>query len=197
MLWSLFLLSAAALILHRPRPYVEGFVAGDMRQMANLSQMSTQALDAAPTTSEVKNHYKVLLLFADGDIRANGTAGLRLLADLRDRLFGPRNFRASLQVSDFLGGWPSWLPPLDSAIKEPIPKKEDAVTAEVRILAYLQRNFPQESEVSEDTGSTLRNLVEDVGRRFVFETGQPVQLRDDFLRKPLLTGWQDPTTNTD
>ncbi len=69
--------------------------------------------------------------------------------------------------------------------------------AETRILAYLQKNFPQESEVSEDTGSTLRNLVDDIGRRFVFEDGQSVTLRDDFLRVPLLRGWTNPAAQVD
>ena len=205
-LWGLLLGTAllalsvmsGSVSLHSLRRHrIEGFEIGDLSTSANLQQMSTQAIDAAPSTSEVKTHYKNLLLFADADIRASGTAGLRIVADLRDRLFGPRSFKQSLDVEDFKGNWPNWLPPLDTTAKETIPKTEEAVMAETRILAYLQKNFPQESEVSEDTGSTLRNLVDDIGRRFVFEDGQPVTLRDDFLRVPLLRGWTNPAAQVD
>ncbi len=171
-------------------PFVNlgGSVAG-----LSLTDMSTQALDSAPTTSEVKGHYKTLLLFADADIRKQGQQGLRILADFRDRLFGPsRDFRPDLTVEDFLGNWPSWMPPLDTTIKEPVPAVEDAVTAEARMLAYLQKNYPQESLVDEQTGSTVRNLIEDFGRRFVFTTTETVQLRPDFMDTPLLTNWKNP-----
>jgi len=156
--------------------------------------MSNAALDAAPSTSEVKLHYKNLLLFANADIQKQGTQGLRILGDLRDRLFGPTNFRDNLIVPDFIGNWPDWMPPLDPDIEEPIPSITDAVTAEVRILAYLQSNFPQEANVDEQTGSTIRNLIEDIGYRFVFKQGiEAVALRPDFLSEPLLQDWRNPT----
>lgn len=160
----------------------------------SLADLSTRALDAAPTTSEVKGHYKTLLVFADADIRKQGTKGLRILADMRDRLYGPRDFRADLTVDDFLASWPDWLAPLDPTMQEPVPAPEDAVTAEARILAYLQRYFPQEDNVDEQTGSTIRNIIEDFGYRFVFDRDtETVTLRPDFLAQPLLQNWRNPT----
>jgi hypothetical protein len=160
-----------------------------------MADLTTRALDAAPSTSEVKQHYKTLLVFADSDIRQQGTKGLRILADFRDRVYGPRDFRAELKVEDFLANWPSWLPPLDTTIQEPAPAAEDAVTAESRMLAYLQRYFPQEDTVDQQTGSTIRNMIEDFGRRFVFEDGETVQLRPDFLAQPLLQNWRNPAAS--
>lgn len=159
----------------------------------NLADLTTRALDAAPTTSEAKNHYKNLLLFADDDIRKQGVQGLRILADFRDRVYGKRDFRDNLTVDDFLRDWPTWMPPLDTTIKEPIPDVAAAVTAESQLLAYLQKNYPQENMVDEQTGSTIRNLVEDFGYRFVFKKGEEtVQLGPDFLKQPLLKGWTNP-----
>jgi hypothetical protein len=158
----------------------------------SLQQISTQALDSAPTTSEAKQHYKTLLVFAAADIQKQGTAGLRLLADFRDRLFGPRDFREDLKAEDFLANWPDWMPPLDTTIQEPVPPSSDAVNAEARLLAYLQKNFPIEDQVDAQTGSVIRGLIEDFGRRFVFEPGEPVTLRPDFLKVPLLRGWTNP-----
>jgi hypothetical protein len=159
----------------------------------NLAQLSTQALDSAPTTSEVKNHYKNLLVFANDDIQKQGVKGLRILADFRDRVYGKRNFRDDLKVEDFMANWPAWLPPLDPTIKEPVPDSSAAVMAESSMLAYLQKNFPQENMVDEQTGSTIRNLVEDFGYRFVFKKGyETVELAPDFLRQPLLKDWKNP-----
>ena len=192
-LWALLLISIVAIATTVPsKPITEPFaspVAG-----VSLMDMSTAALDAAPSTSEVKIHYKNLLLFANADIQKQGTQGLRILADLRDRLFGPRDFRDNLIVPDFIGNWPDWMPPMDPDIQEPIPAITDAVTAEVRILAYLQTNFPQEPNVDEQTGSTIRNLIEDIGYRFVFKEGiEAVALRPDFLTESLLQDWRNPT----
>lgn len=159
----------------------------------SLAELSTKALDSAPTTSEAKIHYKNLLLFANDDLRKQGTQGLRILADFRDRVYGRRNFRDDLTVEDFLANWPTWLQPIDPTIQEPIPDVATAVMAESSLLSYLQKNFPQESEVDEQTGSTIRNLVEDFGYRFVFKRGrESVQLAPDFLREPLLKDWKNP-----
>jgi hypothetical protein len=197
-LWVLFIAAAVVSVVHlwlarrRTEPFITigGSVPGP-----SLMDMSTRALDSAPTTSEAKNFYKQLLVFADSDIRQQGTQGLRLLADFRDRVYGPRDFRGNLTADDFLGNWPSWLPPLDTTIQEPAPSVDDAVTAEVRVLAYLQKNFPQEDLVDEDTGSTIRNIIEDFGYRFVFIKGEETAaLRPDFLRQPLLQNWVNPTS---
>lgn len=192
-LWVLLIGTLLALASAIPKPPItEPFYATTAG--ISLTDMSNAALDASPSTSEVKLHYKNLLLYANADIQKQGTMGLRILADLRDRLFGPRDFRDNLIVPDFIGNWPDWMPPLDPDIEEPVPAVSDAVTAEVRILAYLQTNFPQESNVDEQTGSTIRNLIEDFGYRFVFKQGiEPVALRPDFLAEPLLTGWRNPT----
>ena len=194
-LWSLLVISVAiaytAWMVDRPK--IEGFIdkSGSLSGVS-LSSLSAQALDAAPTTSEVKGHYRKLLIFSDDDIRKQGTSALRLLADLRDRLFDRPNFRDSLVVDDFLAGWPSWLTPLNKDIKEPIPTRDEAVMAESKILAYLQKNFPQADSVDEDTGSTVRNLYTDFGKRFVFDQGEPVALKADFMKQPLLKGWKNP-----
>lgn len=156
--------------------------------------MSTMALDSAPSTSEVKIHYKKLLLFADADIRATGTKALRLLADFRDRVYGPRDFRPNLKVEDVLANYPAWLPPLDPTVKEAPPSPQDAVTAELRMLAYLQRNFPQEPGADDQTGSIVRLLIEDFGYRFVFDRDtETVELDPNFLKTPLLQNWTNPT----
>ena len=159
----------------------------------SLTELSTKALDSAPTTSEAKQHYKNLLVFANDDLRKQGTQGLRILADFRDRVYGRRDFRDDLTVEDFLANWPAWLPPIDPTIQEPIPDVATAVMAESSLLSYLQKNFPQESQVDEQTGSTIRNLVEDFGYRFVFKRGrETVRLAPDFLREPLLKDWKNP-----
>ena len=159
----------------------------------DIMSMSNQALDSAPSTSEAKNYYKTLLVYADADIREQGTKALRILADFRDRLFDRPNFRKDLTVDDFLANYPDWLPQLDTTIQEPKPKDEEAVMAEVRLLAYLQKYYPQEEYLDEQTGSLIRNLVEDFGYRFVFDRGsETVELKRDFLKVPLLRGWTNP-----
>lgn len=177
---------------HKQIIAIENFAIAGM----DLQSMSNQALDAAPSTSEVKTHYKTLLLFADADIRGQGTKALRILADLRDRLYGPRNFRSDLMYEDVLADYPDWLPPLDPTVKEPVPAVSEAVNAEARILAYLQRYYPMEPNVDEQTGSVIRGIIEDFGYRFVFDrtAGEIVTLRPDFLRQPLLKNWVNPTT---
>jgi hypothetical protein len=192
-LWGMLLVLVIALVLHISLSRMdEGFVtmAGSVAGLS-LTGMSNAALDSAPSTAEVKQHYKNLLLYANSDISQQGTKALRLLADFRDRVYGQRNFRSDLATENILSPWPSWLPPLDPTMTEPVPSMEDAITAEVKILAYLQKNYPQEENVDEQTGSTLRNIIDDFGRRFVFETG-PVQLRPDFLSVPLLQNWRNP-----
>ena len=198
-LWVFFVVSAvvayAAWRLTRPRSSIESFLnlGGGGLGGVSLTSLSTQALDSAPSTSEAKQHYKTLLLFADDDIRKQGTQGLRILADFRDRLFGKRDFRDNLVVDDFIADWRTWIPPLDTTITEPIPDSAAAVTAESQLLAYLQKNYPQEGQVDEQTGSTIRNLVEDFGYRFVFKKGiETTQLKSDFLSKPLLKNWTNP-----
>lgn len=158
----------------------------------SLQQISTQALDAAPTTSEAKQHYKTLLIFAAADVQRQGTDGLRLLADFRNRLFGSRDFRPDLRAENFLANWPDWMVPLDTTIQEPTPPAADAVNAEARLLAYLQKNFPMEDTVDAQTGSVIRGIIQDFGERFVFAPGETVTLRDDFLKVPLLRGWVNP-----
>jgi len=189
----LYVLAVVAIMILVVRPRVhESYLNMGGNMGINLAQLSTQALDSAPTTSEVKNHYKNLLVFANDDIQKQGVKGLRILADFRDRVYGKRNFRDDLKVEDFMANWPAWLPPLDQTIKEPVPDSSAAVMAESSMLAYLQKNFPQESMVDEQTGSTIRNLVEDFGRRFVFKKTETVELAPDFLRQPLLKDWKNP-----
>lgn len=156
--------------------------------------MTMEALDAAPSTSEVKDHYKTLLLYTDADFRGSGVKSMRLLGDFRDRVYGPHNFRKSLKVEDILANWPAWIPPLDKTTKESAPTKDEAVNAELRVLAYLQKNFPQEPGSSSELGSVVRNIIDDFGYRFVFEKGkETVALKPDFLKVPLTKDWVNPT----
>jgi hypothetical protein len=159
----------------------------------SLSAISNAALDAAPSTFEVKRHYRTLLLFADRDIRATGKKAFLLLADLRNRIFEKNTFRANFKVEDTLANWPSWLEPIDPTIQEAIPPETEAVSAESRILAYIQKNFPQESQIDPAVGSIVTNLIQDFGYRFVFEKGtETVVVGPHFLSKPLLDGWASP-----
>jgi hypothetical protein len=161
--------------------------------MAIDQSLSTAALDSAPTTPEAKDHYKKLLVFCDNDIRHEGLICMRILADFRDRVYGPHNFRDNLVVDDYMGNWPDWLPPLPTTSTETPPTKDDAITAEIRLLAYIQKYYPQEPTLNEDTSSTIRNMIEDFGYRFVFKKGEEtMKLRDDFLKEPLLKNWRQP-----
>lgn len=156
---------------------------------------STEAIDSAPSTSEVKGYYKTLLLYTDNDFKGSGVKSMRLLGDLRDRLFGPRNFRDKLKVDDILKNWPKWIPPLDTTTKESVPTTEEAVNAELRVLSYLQKNFPMEPGAESERGSIVRGIIDDFGYRFVFEKGkEKIKLKDDFLRYPLTRDWVNPTT---
>jgi hypothetical protein len=168
----------------------EPFVGG----LPNMSELTTQALDAPPSTSELKNHYKTLLIFVDDDIRKNGFSGLRILADFRNRVYGRCDFRDDLKTEDVLAKWPAWMPPLDTTIKEPVPPVEDAVTAESKMLAYLARNFPKEPAAANDeTANTVRSLLEDFGYRFVFKRGKEVEnVAPNFAPNQLLKDWINP-----
>jgi len=148
-----------------------------------------QAFDAAPSTSEVKGFYKTLLLYAHGD-GLSPDKSLRLLLDFSKRLYGERGFRQSLVIEDVLSGWPHWAEPLDTASREPIPTKEEAINAEIRILAYIQSNYPQEPGGEH----IVRNIIDDFGYRFVFDRSknEQVALRPDFLVIPLTNNWINP-----
>jgi len=166
----------------------------------DMTKVTNMALDAAPTTSEVKVHYKKLLLFAANDIKMTAQQplqGLRILADFRDRVFGRRDFRDDLTVKDFTDPWPEWLPPLDTTQSEPIPTVDEAANAELKILAYLQRNFPQDlaEKVDDQTHSTIWNILHDFGNRFVFNGDTDTfELGPNFMTVPLTKGWTNPAS---
>jgi hypothetical protein len=185
---------AIHVILTAPTPTAKSEPFADLPTLGiTATELSTIALDSVPTTSEVKQHYKNVLLFADSDIRNQGIKGLRILADFRDRVYGPRNFRADLTEDDFLANWPDWLPPLDPTIQEPPPDAVTAASSESKMLAYLQKNWPVEPNVDEQTGSVVRGIVEDFGYRFVFDRATEVAaVRPDFLRQSPLKNWTNP-----
>jgi hypothetical protein len=193
-LLGILVVAVAAIILHvslsarRLEPFL------DLPSLGlTPTELSTIALDAAPTTSEVKQHYKNVLLFANSDIRAQGIKGLRILADFRDRVYGPRDFRADLTEDDFLANWPTWLPPLDPTIQEPAPDATTAAASESKLLAYLQKNWPVEPDADSQTGSVVNGIVEDFGYRFVFVRGKEIaQVRPDFLKQSPLKNWTNP-----
>ena len=159
----------------------------------SLVAISNAALDAAPSTFEVKRYYKTLLLFADRDIRATGNKAFLILADMRNRIYEKDTFRANLKVEDILADWPSWIEPIDPTIHESTPAVADVVSAESRILAYIQKNFPQESQIDPAVGSIVTNLIQDFGYRFIFDKNtEKVVVGPHFLSKPLLDGWVNP-----
>jgi hypothetical protein len=93
-----------------------------------------------------------------------------------------------------LTNWPTWIPPLDTTTKETVPSTDEAVNAEIRVLSYLQKNFPQEPEETSAQGSIVTRILNDFGYRFVFEKGrEQMELKPDFLRIPLTRNWVNPT----
>jgi len=164
--------------------------------LPSISDSVMEAIDTAPSTSEVKGHYKTLLIYANSDFRGSGIKSMRLLGDLRDRLFGPRNFRKSLKVEDILANWPAWLPPLATDTPEIVPSTEDAVTAELRVLSYIQKNFPEEPGVDSKMGSVVQNIIKDFAYRFVYESNETMALKSDFLLVPLTKNWLNPTAGS-
>lgn len=162
-------------------------------QPVDLTTAATQALDAPPSTSELKNHYKALLIFTDDDFRNNGSnKSGRILADFRNRVYGRSSFRSNLATDDILADWPSWLPPLDTSIKEPVPSQEQAVIAESKMLAYVARNFPQEPS-QDESASIVKSLLTDFGYRFVFKKGvETSRVSPDFAPNRLLKDWVNP-----
>jgi len=159
------------------------------------SAYSTVAIDAAPTTSEVKTHYKNLLIYIDADLKNDGAGhkGMRLIADFRDRHFKKRKPRSTFKTSDVLDPWPTFLVPLDTSIKQDPPTAEIAADSERAILAFIQKNYPQEDDVDEGTRSMVRNLIEDIAYRFVYDKDtEKMELRSDYMKEPLLTGWKNP-----
>lgn len=159
----------------------------------SLLAISNAALDAAPSTFEVKRYYRTLLLFADRDIRATGNTAFRILADIRNRIYEKDTFRANLKVEDILADLPPWIEPIDPTINEAMPAVPDVVSAESRILAYIQKNFPEESQIDPAVGSIVTNIIQDFGYRFVFDKNtEKVVVGPNFLSKPLLDGWVNP-----
>ena len=159
------------------------------------SAYSTVAIDAAPTASEVKTHYKNLLIYIDADLKKDGggNKGMRLVSDFRDRHFKKTKHRHNFKTSDVLDPWPTFLVPLDTSIKQDPPTDDIAADSERAILAFIQKNYPQEDEVDEGTRSMVRNLIEDIAYRFVYDKDtEKMQLRSDYMKEPLLTGWKSP-----
>ena len=204
--WLLLILFGLSLLITVRVIILEGFDSSGRMPGMSLTEMSTQALDAAPTVSEAKLHYKTLLLFAGDDIKKQGTSGLRILADFRDRVFTQpgvtydmrlpngryptMNFRKDLTVNDFLDKWPSWMPTMDPTIREPTPTVTDAVHAESKLLAFLQRYYPNSGDVQ--TQQVLNGLIQDFATRFVYDQGIEYQLVPDITSRSLLENWVNP-----
>ena len=108
-----------------------------------------------------------------------------LISSLGQVLYNRPGLREDFVVEDVMRDWPKWIAPLDPTIKEKVPTTDIANTSRIKILAYLQKNFPQSDNTNEETGSTVRNIYTDLGKRFFFKNSEPVSLRDDLLTKPL------------
>jgi hypothetical protein len=194
-LWAVLIIVVLNIVLFgwgKPAEIQEPFL--DV-EAVNLSELTTQALDAAPSTDELKNHYKALLIYVNDDLRKTSYKSLRILADFRNRVYRRCEFRNNFKTDDVLANWPKWLPPIDTTIDEPVPSVDDAVTAETKMLSYLSKNFPQEAKLDSKsvTNSVVRNLIEDFGYRFVFKRGKEVaRLAPDFTPQNLLKDWVNP-----
>jgi len=156
---------------------IERFVDG-----VDTSAMIMQARDSAPTTSEMKNHYKSFLLYVNDKLtNNNGSESSKTLCIVRTlgtKLFGRNDVRSTFTYNDIMSPWPTWLPPIDPTIRAPVYTATDAQNSRNKILAYLKRYFGRAEE--DDTGTTVRNLYTDIGQRFFFEQGETVTFQDDF-----------------
>jgi hypothetical protein len=185
-LWILMTVVLLALL----SPTVESFADMD----GWLAKTSTEAINAAPSDSELKNHYRNVLIYAADDINKQSPTGngMRILADFRNRVYGVREFKP-MTASDFLANWPTWLPPLDTTMKEPVPDVDTAVASEAKMLAYLDKNFPAEKTADAQSTSLCRLMLKDFGDRYLFtQPRKDLGLRPDFLRVPLTRGWINP-----
>lgn len=197
MLWILMTTVLLALIspsLMSTQSTTEPFVPTDLDGW--LTKTSTEAINAAPSDSELKNHYRNVLVYAADDISKQSPTGngMRILADFRNRVYGVREFKP-LTAPDFLANWPTWLPPLDPTMKEPVPDVDTAVASEVKMLAYLDKNFPAEPAAGTQGDSLCRLMLKDFGERFIYtpdKSRNDLRLRPDFLRVPLTRGWINP-----
>ena len=193
-LWGILIVGCLALYVswRFDRPTVkESFL--NQSGQADTAAVSTVALDAAPTTSEVKGHYKNVLLWTEDALKKGNGKALKLISDFSDRHFKKRDLREKLKTSEVLEPWPKFLPPLDTSIDQDPPSVDVAANSERAILAYLQKNYPHEKDADEETRSMVRNLIEDIAYRFVYKKGEEtMQLKDDYMKEELVKGWQSP-----
>jgi hypothetical protein len=152
----------------------EGFA--DIMSAATFANVSTSATNSVPTTTEVQNYYKNLLLYVDDQIRnhsgSKADLGSKRLHTLIDKLYAKKTFK-KFTIDDILEPWPKCLPQRDPGLPAPIPSDGDALVATTKILAYLQSNWPKNSSPNEDT---VGCLVEDIGYRFVYDPEEKIMI---------------------
>jgi hypothetical protein len=146
----------------------------DIMSADAFAKFSSAANNSAPTTTEVQNYYKTLLIYVDDQIRnksgSNAEQGSKRLHTLIDKLYAKKTFK-KFTIDDILEPWPKCLPPRDPGMPAPIPSDGDGLVATTKILAYLQANWPKNDSPNEDT---VGCLVEDIGRRFVYEQNEKI-----------------------
>jgi len=191
-LWILLFGTFFALLMMRNRS-TEHFIS---QNDSDLLKYSTAAINSAPTSSEVKTHYRNVLLYAADDIKSTSTTGcgMRILEDFRNRVYGKVPFK-NLVISDFTDNWPSWMAPLSTTITEPIPDPATAAASEAKLLAFVETNYPMEPTAESVATSLVTLLLRDFGDRFLFvrsKQSKGLGLRPDFLREPLTNQWANP-----
>jgi len=199
-LWGILIVGCLVLYVswRFDQPKVKEGFDGTINQsgQADTTAFSAVALDAAPTTSEVKGHYKNVLLWTDDAMKKGNGKALRLVSDFSDRHFQKGTLREKLKTSDILDPWPKFLPPLDTSIDQDPPSGDIAADSERAILAYIRKNYPQEKDVDQETRSMVRNLIEDIAYRFVYEKSEEtMRLKDDYMKEDLLKGWASPLSS--
>ena len=129
LLWCLFIVGIViAFLAWRFDRKIENFASDSSDSGIDFAKMSMQAMDSAPTTSELKNHYKSLLIYVDdkfkngssnvdNDKDQGGRRAMCLISSLGQVLYNRPGLREDFVVEDVMRDWPKWISPLDPTIK--------------------------------------------------------------------------------
>ena len=148
------------------------------------------AIDAPPTSTEVKKYYKDLLIYVDSSIKSQTNHATILLTLIRSKIYKKGDLRRSL--INILDKYPKWIPEYITAVPEIVPQNSDVVAAVLGILAYIQRYYPNEPDFLTGTTSTVQNIINDFATRFVYEPNQKMEYKPDFNPHTLTQKWSNP-----